>query len=83
MHNLFASGAHRPRLLIGTAKVALAIVVTGCLTAIFLSSQRLDDNGLGRIVAVLAELPEPVTTGSILQSARNTKIDPCVLSQKP
>jgi hypothetical protein len=77
MHNLSGSGGRRPKFLIGTVKLALAVIASGYLTAIFLSSQRFDENSLGRIVAALADMPDPVATGSILEGAGNMKIDPC------
>jgi hypothetical protein len=83
MHNLFGRGDQRPVLLIATVKLSLAVIAAGYLTAIFVSSQHLDENDLGRIVAAIADMREPVTTGSILQSARNARIDPCTAPPKP
>jgi hypothetical protein len=73
----------RPNLLAGTLKVALALGALGYLAAHSFSSERLDYKGLSRLAANVArKFPDPAMTGSIAQSARATKLDPCVAPRK-
>ena len=68
-----------PNLLAGTVKVALALGALGYLAAQSFSDKPLDYNGLSRLAADVArKLPDPSTTGSVAQSARATRLDPCV-----
>jgi hypothetical protein len=73
----------RPNLLAGTLKVALALAALGYLAAHSFSSERLDYKGLSRLAADVArKFPDPAITGSVAQSARATKLDPCVAPRK-
>jgi ATP diphosphatase len=68
-----------PNLLAGTFKLALALAALGYLAAHSLSSERLDYKGLSRLASdVTKKFPDPAVTGSVLQSARSTRVDPCV-----
>ena len=72
-----------PNLLAGTFKVALALAALSYLAAHSFSSERLDYKGLSRLAADVArKFPDPSITGSVAQSARTTKLDPCVASRR-
>jgi hypothetical protein len=72
-----------PNLLAGTIKVALALAALGYLAAQSFSSERLDYKGLSRLAADVArKLPDPAVTGSVLQSAKSIRLDPCVAPRK-
>jgi hypothetical protein len=78
MRGLFSGNNQPPSLLAGTLKIALAITAISCLTASYLSSRRLDQQDLSRLVAGITENLDPLTTGSIRESVDRVKIDPCV-----
>jgi len=72
-----------PNLLTGTLKAALALGALAYLSARSFSEKPLDYGGLSRLAAEVArKLPDPTTTGSLLQSAKSTRIDPCVAPRK-
>ncbi len=72
-----------PNLLAGTVKVALALGALGYLGARSFSDKPLDYSGLSRLAGEVArKLPDPVTTGSLAQSARSTRLDPCVAPRR-
>jgi hypothetical protein len=55
----------------------------GYLAAHSFSEKPLDYSGLSRLAAEVArKLPDPAVTGSLLQSARSTRLDPCVAPRK-
>ena len=79
----FSGDGDGPNLLAGTFKVALALAALGYLAAHSFSSERLDYKGLSRLAADAArKLPDPALTGSVAQSAKSTKLDPCVAPRK-
>jgi hypothetical protein len=72
-----------PNLLAGTVKVALAMAALGYLAAHSFSSDRLDYKGLSRLAADVArKFPDPAVTGSVMQSAKAARLDPCVAPRK-
>jgi hypothetical protein len=72
-----------PNLIAGTFKVMLALAALGYLAARSFSSDRLDYKGLSRLAADVArKFPDPAMTGSVAQSARSTRLDPCVAQRK-
>jgi len=72
-----------PNLLAGTLKVALALASLGYLAAHSFSEKPLDYSGLSRLASEVArKLPDPSTTGSVAQSARLTRLDPCVAPRR-
>jgi hypothetical protein len=72
-----------PNLLSGTLKIALALAALGYLAAHSFSSERLDYKGLSRLAADVArKLPDPAVTGSVAQSARGTRLDPCAAPRR-
>ena len=83
MLNFWRGDGEGPNLLAGTFKAALALAALGYLAAHSFSSERLDYKGLSRLAADVArKLPDPSATGSVAQSARTTKLDPCVAPRK-
>jgi hypothetical protein len=73
----------RPSLLSGTLKIALALAAVGYLATRSFSSERLDYKGLSRLAADVAKrFPDPAVTGSVANSARATRLDPCVAPRK-
>jgi hypothetical protein len=72
-----------PDLLGGTLKLVLALGALGYLAAQSFSDKPLDYSGLSRLAAEVArKLPDPATTGSVAQSARATRLDPCVAPRR-
>jgi hypothetical protein len=72
-----------PNLLSGTIKLALALAALGYLAAQSFSSERLDYKGLSRLAADVArKLPDPAITGSVMQSAKASRLDPCTAPRK-
>ena len=73
----------RPNLLTATLKFALAVGALGYLAAHSFSSERLDYKGLSRLAGDVArKLPDPGVTGSVAQSARAARLDPCGMPRK-
>ena len=72
-----------PHLLSGTLKVALALGALGYLASHSFSDRPLDYSGLSRLAAeVTRKLPDPTMTGSVAQSARSARLDPCVAPRR-
>jgi hypothetical protein len=72
-----------PNLIAGTLKAALGLAALGYLAAHSFSEKPFDYNGLSRLAADVArKFPDPVTTGSLLQSVKSTRIDPCVAPRR-
>ena len=72
-----------PNLIAGTLKAALGLAALGYLATRSFSDKPLDYNGLSRLAAEVArKLPDPTTTGSLLQSAKSTRLDPCVAPRR-
>jgi hypothetical protein len=72
-----------PNLIAGTLKVALGLAALGYLAVNSFSDKPFDYNGLSRLAAEVArKLPDPTTTGSLLQSAKSTRLDPCVAPRR-
>jgi len=83
MLNFLRGDGHRPNLLAATFKVALALGALGYLAAHSFSSERLDYKGLSRLAADVAKkLPDPAVTGSVMQSAKAARFDPCAAPRK-
>ena len=83
-HARFHPGQRRgPNLIAGTLKVALGLAALGYLAIHSFSDKPFDYNGLSRLAAEVArKLPDPTTTGSLLQSAKSTRLDPCVAPRR-
>ena len=72
-----------PNLIAGTLKVALGLAALGYLATHSFADKPFDYNGLSRLAGEVArKLPDPSTTGSVLQSAKSTRLDPCVASRR-
>ena len=72
-----------PNLLAGTLKLALGLAALGYLAANSFSDKPLDYSGLSRLAGEVArKLPDPAMTGSLAQSARSTRLDPCVAPRR-
>jgi hypothetical protein len=83
MPGLFGGG-ERPALLIATAKIVVAIGFLSYFAAHWLSSEQFDQKGLSRLAVIAARnTADPAITGSIVQAAGATKLDPCVAPRKP
>jgi hypothetical protein len=83
MLNFLRGDGDGPNLLVGTFKVALALAALGYLAAHSFSSERLDYKGLSRLAADVArKLPDPGVTGSVMQSTKAARLDPCVAPRK-
>ncbi len=83
MLNFLRGDGEGPNLLAGTFKVALALAALGYLATHAFSEKPLDYNALSRLAADVArKLPDPGTTGSVAQSARSTRLDPCVVPRR-
>jgi hypothetical protein len=79
----FLRGSGGPNLLAGSLKAALALAALGYLAAHSFSSQPFDYKELTRLAADVArKLPDPSMTGSVAQSAKATRLDPCVAPRK-
>jgi hypothetical protein len=78
MLNFLRGDGEGPNLISGTLKVTLALAALGYLAAQSFSGKPLDYGGLSRLAGEVArKLPDPATTGSVAQSARATRLDPC------
>ena len=83
MFNFLGGDGDGSNLLAGTVKVALALAALGYLAAQSVSSERLDYKGLSRLASdVAGKFPDPSITGSVAQSARAARLDPCVVPRK-
>ena len=83
MLDFLRGGGDGPNLLSGTLKIGLALAALGYLVAHSFSSERLDYKGLSRLAADVArKFPDPGVTGSVAQSARATRLDPCAAPRK-
>jgi hypothetical protein len=72
-----------PNWLAGTVKAALALAALGYLATHSFSEKPFDYGGLSRLASEVArKLPDPATTGSLAQSARSTRLDPCVVPRR-
>ena len=81
--NFLRGARHGSNLLAGTPTVSLALAPLGYLAAHSFSSERLDYKGLSRLAADVArKFPDPAVTGSVQQSAKGTRLDPCVAPRK-
>ena len=69
-----------PSILAGTLKLAGAVAFVAVAAATWLSAPAVDGTGQTRLAAVLSRgVDEPLTTGSIANSANATRLDPCAL----
>ena len=83
MLNFIRGDGESPNLIAGTLKVGLGLAALGYLAAHSFSERPLDYSGLSRLAGEVArKLPDPATTGSVLQSAKATRVDPCVAPRK-
>jgi hypothetical protein len=72
-----------PPLLTSTIKAVVAIGVLSVLASGWLSQGTLDHGTLGRLAADASRRGwEPTTTGSIIRSANNVRLDPCAADQR-
>jgi hypothetical protein len=83
MLNFFRGDGEGPHLISGTLKVALALGALAYLASHSFSDKPFDYSGLSRLAAdVTRKLPDPGMTGSLAQSARSTRLDPCVAPRR-
>lgn len=76
-------GRH-PSLLAWTLKSVAAIAFLSFLAINWLAGPGLDGGALARLASVAGPgMADPVTTGSILNSAPSIKLDPCVVPRRP
>ena len=79
MLDYFRGDGERPKFLAGAVKAALGVGAIGYLVARSLSAEAFDYKELSRLATTVArKLPDPLMTGSVVQSARATRLDPCV-----
>ena len=72
-------GGRRPTLLIRTLKASAAIGALAFLAA-HLVTNGFERGEATRLAAVIRKpVPDPVVTGSITASARQTRLDPCLV----
>jgi hypothetical protein len=84
MLNFLRGEGESPNLIAGTLKAAVGLAALGYLTLHSLADKPFDYGGLSRLAANVArKLPDPATTGSVLQSAKSTRLDPCVAPRRP
>ena len=79
MAGLSPDGNRRPTLLVNTIKVAAAVALISYVAANWLSSEAFDQSGLARLASSRPRVEDPVSTGSIAASARQTRLDPCAV----
>lgn len=80
MAGLPPDGTSRPALFLNTLKVSAAVALISYVAANWLSAGGLDQSNLGRLASAASRLTDdPVTTGSITGSARQTRLDPCAI----
>lgn len=79
----FLRGGDGSNLAAKALKGALALGALGYLAANSFSSERLDYKSLSRLAAdVAGKFPDSGVTGSLAQSAKATRLDPCVAPRK-
>jgi hypothetical protein len=77
MFGLFAPN-DRPRLLVGTIKLAAVIAFISLFAGQWLADGAFGDRSLARVAAEASRpATEPTMTGSIGRAASGIKIDPC------